>query len=75
MQLNIISLVFKQVNNYFFVFYNLAVGNAVATLTDVKKRKRYDMVGTKNSTSDHVHRNYNQRFECKLKFNDKIPLG
>lgn len=54
--------------------YNLAVGNAVATLTDVDKRKRYDMVGPENSTSDHVHRNYDHGFECKLKFNDKIPL-
>lgn len=57
------------------MFYNLAVGNAVATLTDVDKRKRYDMVGPENSTSDHVHRNYDHGFECKLKLSDKISLG
>lgn len=48
----------------FFVW--LAVGNAVATLTDSEKRKRYDMVGHENSTSDHVHRNYDHGFECNL---------
>jgi len=42
------------------------VGNAVATLTDADKRKRYDMVGHENSTSDHVHRNYEHGFECKM---------
>lgn len=42
------------------------MGNAVATLTDAEKRKRYDMVGHENSTSDHVHRNYDHGFECKL---------
>lgn len=45
-----------------------AVGNAVATLTDAEKRKRYDMVGPENSSSDHVHRNYDRGFECKMIF-------
>nr|WOX63133.1 dnaJ-like protein subfamily B member 14 [Myzus persicae] len=42
------------------------VGNAVATLTDAEKRKRYDMVGHENSTSDHVHRNYDHGFESDI---------
>ncbi|XP_025420996.1 dnaJ homolog subfamily B member 14-like [Sipha flava] len=42
------------------------VGNAVATLTDAEKRKRYDKVGHESMTSDHVHRNYDHGFESDI---------
>ncbi|XP_050430588.1 RING finger protein PFF0165c-like [Adelges cooleyi] len=43
------------------------VGNAVATLTDPEKRKRYDMVGhEQHGTSDHMHRTFDHGFESDI---------
>lgn len=50
----------------------LAIGNAVAILTDMEKRKQYDMYGPEeermqntHSRQGHTHYNYTRGFEGK----------
>jgi DnaJ family protein B protein 12 len=54
-------------NNFSF----LAIGNAVATLTDPEKRKQYDLFGgdEEKFRHSHSHESYSTRtFECKSYF-------
>lgn len=54
-----------------FCLFNKAIGNAVAVLTDVEKRKQYDMYGSdedriSSNRHTHTHYNYTRGFEGTL---------
>jgi len=58
-----------------------AIGNAVAILTDMEKRKQYDTYGPEeermqnaHSRQGHTHYNYTRGFEGKRVFSEKICI-
>lgn len=59
---------------YIYRILCTAIGNAVAILTDVEKRKQYDMYGSEedrlqnaHGRQNHSHYNYTRGFESTIK--------